>query len=245
MPNPAGTSSKRMRVILVLLSVAIVWSCAKTSSTVPRVVEQKVSVTPANKDVQLQMKTITAYDLQENVTLRDEILVQVAVVRIVGDAVYPESSRFVYVGSVAQGQQISLDSIRIKPVTIAAGERVGVQVYLWELDDYAKDQAFIHQLNQVSGLVQIPMTLMEWSSFSNPLSWFIWGARLGSVGLDWWAKRDGKDLLGVSEVQWDYADMSKGKSVRFKRGTWKGGKKGLGAYQYGFSYEIRVNDSLR
>lgn len=245
MPNTARTSSERMRLILVFFSVVFLWSCAKSISQLP--VNQVTDLTnqPVAKEVKLSLKSITAYDLQENLTLRDELMVQIAIVRIVGETVFPESSKWVYVGSVAQGQQISLDTVQLKSAVIRPGERVGVQVSLWELDDYSKDQSFVHQLNQVSGLVQIPITLLEWSSFSNPLSWFIWGARLGSVGLDWWAKRDVKDLLGVSEVQWDYVDMPKGKLARFKRGTWKGGKRGLGAYQYGFAYEIRVNDSLR
>lgn len=245
MPNTARTSSERMRLILVFFSVVFLWSCAKSISQLPVNQVTDLTVQPVAKEVKLSLKSITAYDLQENLTLRDELMVQIAIVRIVGETVFPESSKWVYVGSVAQGQQISLDTVQLKSAVIRPGERVGVQVSLWELDDYSKDQSFVHQLNQVSGLVQIPITLLEWSSFSNPLSWFIWGARIGSVGLDWWAKRDVKDLLGVSEVQWDYVDMPKGKLARFKRGTWKGGKRGLGAYQYGFAYEIRVNDSLR
>lgn len=245
MPNTARTSSERMRLILVFFSVVILWSCAKSISQLPVNQVTDLTVQPVAKEVKLSLKSIIAYDLQENLTLRDELMVQIAIVRIVGETVFPESSKWVYVGSVAQGQQISLDTVQLKSAVIRPGERVGVQVSLWELDDYSKDQSFVHQLNQVSGLVQIPITLLEWSSFSNPLSWFIWGARIGSVGLDWWAKRDVKDLLGVSEVQWDYVDMPIGKLARFKRGTWKGGKRGLGAYQYGFAYEIRVNDSLR
>lgn len=245
MPNTARTSSERMRLILVFFSVVFLWSCAKSISQLPVNQVTDLTVQPVAKEVKLSLKSITAYDLQENLTLRDELMVQIAIVRIVGETVFSESSKWVYVGSVAQGQQISLDTVQLKSAVIRPGERVGVQVSLWELDDYSKDQSFVHQLNQVSGLVQIPITLLEWSSFSNPLSWFIWGARIGSVGLDWWAKRDVKDLLGVSEVQWDYVDMPIGKLARFKRGTWKGGKRGLGAYQYGFAYEIRVNDSLR
>jgi hypothetical protein len=234
-----------MRLILVLFSVFLLSSCAKPILKAPITQSDNFKNQSLAKEVRLQLKSITAQDLQENVTLRDELLMQIAIVRIKGDTVFTIGSKWIYIGSIAQGQRIDLDSVQLKSATILPGERVGVQVSLWELDDYSKDQAFIHKLNQVSGLVQIPMTLMEWSSFSNPVSWFIWGARLGSVGLDWWAKRDAKDLLGVSEVQWDYSDMPKGKMVRFKRGTWKGGNRGLGAYQYGFAYEIRVNDSSR
>jgi hypothetical protein len=146
-----------MRVILVFLSVVFLWSCAKSVTQLPVNQAIDVRIQPVEKEVKLDLKSITAHDLQENITLRDELLVQIAIVRIVGETVFPESSKWVYVGSVAQGQQISLDTVQLKSAVIRPGERVGVQVSLWELDDYSKDQAFIHQLNQVSGLVQIPM----------------------------------------------------------------------------------------
>jgi hypothetical protein len=234
-----------MRGIVLISFLALVVSCAKPVVQVS--VHQPVvaQVLPVAKEAQVKLKNITAQDLQENLTLRDELLVQVSIVRIVGEQVFPVDVHLVYLGKVAEGQRIELDTVRLKMVRIQPGERFGVQLALWELDDYAKDQAFIHQVNQVSGLMQIPMALLDWSSLSNPVSWFIWGARLGSFGLDWWAKRDLKDLLGVSEVQWAYEDMSKGNLVRYKRGNWKGGQRGLGAYQYGFGYEIRVKDSFR
>jgi len=234
-----------MRGIVLISFLALLFSCAKPVVQVP--VQQPIvaQVQPISKEVQVTLKHITAQDIQENLTLRDELLIQVAVVRIVGEQVFPVDSKILYLGKVAQGQQILLDTVGLKKAIIQPGERVGVQLSLWEIDDYSKDQAFIHQINQVSGLMQIPMALLEWSSLSNPVSWFIWGARLGSFGLDWWAKRDLKDLLGVSEVQWAYDDMSKGNLVRYKRGNWKGGQRGLSAYQYGFGYEIRVKDSFR
>lgn len=243
--NPTRTSSERMRGIVLISFLALLVSCAKSVVQVP--VKQPVvaKVQPVLKEVQVTLKNITAQDLQENLTLRDELLMQVSVVRIVGEQVFPVDSKIIYLGKLAQGQQILLDTVGLKKANIQPGERIGVQLALWELDDYAKDQAFIHQVNQVGGLMQIPMALLEWSSLSNPVSWFIWGARLGSFGLDWWAKRDLRDLLGVSEVQWAYEDMSKGNWVRYKRGNWKGGQRGLGAYQYGFGYEIRVKDSFR
>ncbi len=234
-----------MRVILFFVAICTIWSCAKPLTPAVTSLPVTPKTQPVTKEIQLHLKSMIAHDLQENVTFRDELLIQVNQVKIIGEKVYPAGTRWIYVGSVGQGQEIKLDTVKMQAVLIRPEERLGIQVSLWELDDYSKDQAFIHQLNQVSGLVQIPLTLLEWSSISNPVSWFLWGARFGSVGLDWWAKRDGKDLLGVSEVQWDYSAMSKGKSVRFKRGNWKGGKRGLGAYHYGFSYEIRVNDSTR
>jgi hypothetical protein len=70
----------------------------------------------------------------------------------------------------------------------------------------------------------------------------MWGTRIGSVGLEYWAKQDGRDLLGVSELQWDWSVLPKGKVTRYKRGNWKGGKRGLNTFQYSYSYEIHVNE---
>jgi hypothetical protein len=240
-----------MRIIIGFLMLLIVWSCAKSVRQAPakQLLDPPATVvkriSPPVKEVKVHLQSIKAVNLQERITFYDELLLQVAIVRIVGDRVFPIDSKVVYLGKASQGQVIGLDTMRLKSVFLHPGERVGVQIALWELDDYAKDLAFVNKLNQVSGFVQIPMALFEWSSFSNPVSWFIWGARLSGFGLDWWSKRDLKDLLGVSELQWDYVDMTKGRLVRYKRGNWKGGTRGLGAYQYGFAYTVVVNDSLR
>jgi len=194
------------------------------------------------RQVNLQLATITAYDIQENVNLKDELWMEYNIVAIKDGKILRLETASRYVGSVRQGQKISLDSIPPLNIGLNPGEQIGVQVSLWELDDYTKDVYLLKQENHWGGMLQVPLMLVEWSALSNPVSWFLWGARLGSIGLDYWSKQDGRDLIGVSELQWDWEALPKGKSTRFKRGNWKGGRSGLNAYQYGFSYRIHVNE---
>ena len=110
------------------------------------------------------------------------------------------------------------------------------------LRDGAHGRAQFLPVNQVGGFLQIPIYMMEWSSVSNPLSWFLWGSRIGAWGLDWLAQVDHNDLLGVSEITWDWNDLPANMATRYKRGNWKGGKRGVNAYIYSFGYQIKVKD---
>jgi hypothetical protein len=190
----------------------------------------------------VQLASITAYDIQENLNLKDEIWVEYNVVAIKEGKILRMESASRFLGAIHQGDKMALDTIPPLRIQLNPGEQLGVQVSLWELDDYSKDQHLLKQVNQWGGMLQIPLMLVEWSSVSNPVSWFLWGARLGSIGLDYWSKQDGRDLIGVSELQWDWSEIKKGKLTRFKRGNWKGGRAGLNAYQYGYAYRIHVNE---
>lgn len=212
------------------------------------VVPQKMYSTPILKAldqprlVKLQLAAITAYKIQERINLKDELWVEYNMVVIKEGKILRLETASRYLGSIRQGQKITLDSIPTLNISLNPGEQIGVQVSLWELDDYTKDLHLLKQVNHWGGMLQVPLMLVEWSAISNPVSWFLWSARLGGMGLEYWSKHDGRDLIGVSELQWDWYDLPKGKSTRFKRVNWKGGRSVLNAYQYGISYRITVNE---
>lgn len=231
-----------MRKFVYFLALLSMIACRRTS--IPSALSTPLAVKPAesSRQVNLQLASITAYDIQENVNLKDELWVEYNVVAIKDGKILRMESASRFLGGIRQGQKIVLDSIPALRIQLNPGEQLGVQVSLWELDDYSKDQHLLKQVNQWGGMLQIPMMLVEWSSVSNPVSWFLWGARLGSIGLDYWSKQDGRDLIGVSELQWDWSEIKKGRLTRFKRGNWKGGRAGLNAYQYAYAYRIHVNE---
>ncbi|MEN9959445.1 MAG: hypothetical protein RLZZ474_1689 [Bacteroidota bacterium] len=218
-------------------------SCRRTPLSSPMLPTQvAVKDTESPRQVHVQLASISAYDIQENLNLKDELWVEYNVVAIKEGKILRMESASRFLGGIQQGGKITLDSIPALRILLNPGEQLGVQVSLWELDDYSKDQHLLKQVNQWGGMLQIPMMLVEWSSVSNPVSWFLWGARLGSIGLDYWSKQDGRDLLGVSELQWEWSEIKKGKLTRFKRGNWKGGRAGFNAYQYGYAYRVHVNE---
>ena len=233
-----------MRISILFCFVIFMFGCRKPvliPAAKPEIALTKPNI-PKPKTISLSMESITATDLQENLSFQDELIIQYSLARILGDQVKQVETVTGYIGKIHQGEKIKLDTCKRLQMVLQAGERLGVQVSVWEVDDYTKDQKLLRSVNQWGGLLQIPMTLLEWSSFNNPVSWFLWGARIGGFGLDWMAKRDVHDLIGVSEIQWDWADLPKGNSTRFKRGKWTGGQRGISAYSYGFAYQIHVND---
>ena len=50
------------------------------------------------------------------------------------------------------------------------------------------------------------------------------------------------NLIGVSEIRWNWDEIPSKNATRFKRGNWKGGKRGLNEYVYSFAYQIKVKD---
>ena len=231
-----------MRKFIYFLTFLSMMACRRT--TVPSSVQANPIVITQEKsrEISLQLASISAYDIQENVNLKDELWVEYNLVAIKKGKILRMETASRFLGGARQGDKIVLDTLPALRILLNPGEQLGLQVSLWELDDYTKDQQLLNQVNQWGGMLQVPLMLVEWSAVSNPISWFLWGARLGSLGLHYWSKQDGRDLLGVSELQWDWSALPKGKSTRFKRGNWNGGKAGLDAYQYGYAYRIHVNE---
>jgi hypothetical protein len=189
-------------------------ACRRT--VVPQVDVQKNALVKTEKprDISVQLKAIKATDIQENISFQDELWIEYNVVAIQSGKIIRLETASRFLGGIKQGAKINLDSI--PPLKIS--------------------------LNRWGGMLQVPLMILDWSALTNPVSWFMWGTRIGSVGLAYWAKQDGRDLLGVSELQWDWSVLPKGQVTRFKRGNWKGGKQGLNAFQYSYSYEIHVNE---
>jgi hypothetical protein len=92
----------------------------------------------------------------------------------------------------------------------------------------------VNRFNQVSGVYALPLAL---TSAENPIAWFLWGMKAGSLGLDWVSEIDLKDLLGVSETQFEYSTLKS--STR--TGKWIGGRKLLDAYEYQYNIQINVD----
>jgi hypothetical protein len=148
-----------------------------------------------------------------------------------------------FLKGVKKGSVISLDSILLPSVEVKKNQVLGVQISIWEVDDYTAINQTVGQINQIGGLVQI--TLLEWSSVSNPIGWFLWGARVGGLGLNWLSKKDKNDLMGVSEVQWKENEMPSKNFVRSKREVFRGKGNPLTNFNYIFNYQIISKELIR
>ena len=166
--------------------------------------------------------------------LGDELVLVGALGIIENGKIKPVQVFSSYVEKVKKGQVIRLDTIKALGVRLKPGQKASFQIALFEIEDYQPAKKWVNRFNSVSGVLALPLAL---SSAENPVAWFLWGMKVGSLGLDWVSELDMKDLLGVSETQWDYES---GVST-IRTGKWVGGRKFIDAYEYRYQIQINVD----
>lgn len=216
-----------MRLILVIFLVGL-FSCARK----PAIQLSSAPVRQSEKNIRVSPQSLNVKKTQE--FLGDELLVVGAIGIIEDGKVLPVQVFSSYVGRVKKGQVIRLDTIKSLSIRLKPGQKASFQLSIFEIEDYQPTKKWVNRFNSVSGVLALPLAL---SSVENPVAWFLWGMKAGSLGLDWVSELDVKDLLGISETQWDY-DSAK-TSVRM--GKWIGGRKRIDAYEYQYTVQINVD----
>lgn len=213
-----------MRIIPFLFLITL-FSCARKPVILP------VSA-PADINTRVSLKTLSVVKTQE--MLGDELVLVGALGIIENEKIKPVQVFSSYIGKVKKGQIIRLDTIKALDVRLRSGQKASFQISLFEIEDYQPTKKWVNRFNSVSGVLALPLAL---TSAENPMSWFLWGMKAGSLGLDWLSELDEKDLLGVSETQWDYQS---GVSTT-RNGKWVGGRKMIDAYEYRYQIQINVD----
>jgi hypothetical protein len=227
--DPARTSAVRIITILFLISL-FSFSCARKPLTQKPLVKD-LSISD-NKNVRVSLKSLSVLKTQE--ILGDELLLVGAVGIIEDRKLKPVQVFSSYLGKVKRGQVIRLDTIKALELRLQSGQKASFQLSLFEIEDYQPTKKWVNRFNSVSGVLALPLAL---TSAENPVAWFLWGMKAGSLGLDWVSELDMKDLLGVSETQWDYETVS----PSFRNGKWLGGRKFIDAYEYRYQIQINVD----
>jgi hypothetical protein len=220
--DTARTYSVRIIPFLFLITL---FSCARKSIPPPL-------VAPVEKNTLVSLKTLSVVKTQE--MLGDELVLVGALGIIENGKVRPVQVFSSYLGKVKKGQIIRLDTIKALEIRLQSGQKASFQLSLFEIEDYQPTKKWVNRFNSVSGVLALPLAL---TSAENPVAWFLCGMKAGSLGLDWVSELDTKDLLGVSETQWDYES---GEST-IRNGKWVGGRKFIDAYEYRYQIQINVD----
>jgi hypothetical protein len=230
-------------LIVLIGSLFLLGACQKKViplvQNTPEKAVKVIVAKPVIKSVSLLMKSLTANDIQENLTFSDELLMNYSISVIEEGKIIQSHAAIKQLGEIKQGQKILLDSLNLAALKLKKNQKIGIQISLWEIDNYDEIAKNLNKVNTFGGILQVPIALAEWSAVSNPLGWFLWGTRAGGMGMYFLSKVDQNDLLGVSEIIWDFDEIPVGKVERFKRGNWKGGKNGIDSYNYQFTYQIK------
>jgi len=197
------------------------------------------------KKVKLNLQALKINAIQEKLTFRDELVLNASISVFENGKLVHTGNKTSFLRGVKKGDLISLDSIQLPEFEVKKNQLLGVQVSIWEIDDYTQINQRFRQINQIGGLVQIPITLLEWSSVSNPVGWFLWGARIGGLGLSWLAQKDKDDLMGVSEVQWMEKEMPSVNFTRSKKEVFTGKGNALTNFNYVLTYQIISKEIIK
>ncbi|RXK47574.1 hypothetical protein [Aquirufa rosea] len=227
----------RYRLGFLGILCLLMTSCRKdlqTSSSNSVVAKEVIK----EKKVEFRWNQLIAKNIQENLTQADELLLIYSLVAIEKDQIVQIQPASHYVGKVKQGSVLELQKIPTLLMALKPGQSLGIQVSLWEVDDYQQVQQVLRQVNQWGGVLQVPISMMEFSSITNPFGWFMWGLRASGLAVELLNKWDGNDRLGISEMQISWEKLESFQ----KKGSWKSGPKMLNDYHYDFSYQIQVRD---
>ena len=227
--DPARAITVRIILFIFLISL-FSFSCARKPLP-QKPLDKDVSISK-DKNVRVSLQSLSVIKTQE--ILGDELLFVGAMGIIEGEKVRPVQVVTSFLGKVKKGQVIRLDTIKALAVRLKPGQKASLQLTLFEIEDYQPTKKWVNRFNTLSGVLALPLAL---TSAENPVAWFLWGMKAGSLGLDWVSELDMKDILGVSETQWDYETVS----PSFRNGKWIGGRKFIDAYEYRYQIQINVD----
>lgn len=187
--------------------------------------------------VQLQINQIKAIDLEESISMADELMLNYSM------ASFDESGKAIEVVNGAWGVEKAkkgqVFSEKFKPIQLKMPPKgkIIASVILTEIDDYEKAKAVITSINKLGGLAQGVAALIELGSYETPLAFVAGTLQAAGLGIKLVDHFDNDDILGSDIRQISANDFSRTVTIPlvFK------GKVLLDKYHYQMSYSLVNN----
>ncbi len=196
---------------------------------------------------QLRPLQLTAVNLEETVSQRDEIMLAYSLATF---DVQNKPAGVVNGGwgveTVRKGQVIELQAGQ-KPaapidITVPRGGRVVASLVLVEVDAYDRAQQLVDQVKRVHNVVAGPASwLLTAAEVLTPLRYVSAGLAASGVGLKLVDHLDDDDLLGQSSVDLTETELRQNKQGYVRVPVIFTGRNLRDAYEYRLTYDIRLN----
>jgi hypothetical protein len=199
---------KKNNLLISLITILIFTSCKTT---------KPVASTPVLKDektVTLQIKSLEAINLEEDLTFADEIVLTYSLTAL------DENNKVIQVANGSWGVESMKKGAlilkeRFKPIelTVPTKSKVLSSVILTEIEDYKKAQNTVLKINSFGGLSKIPALFISLGEYETPLAVVFAILQAAGIGLKAAERFDKDDLLGQSTFEIKMDTISKAKQI--------------------------------
>jgi hypothetical protein len=196
------------------------------------------SAAPKTVESTLQITSLKVNDLEENLTLQDEVLLAYSLTTF--DA--QNQSKEVINGTwgikkVAQKDSFLREDFQPISLQIPHNGKMLASVVLVEIDDYQATQRWLKDAQKVGTLVGVPAVLLEIGTLATPLKYISAGLIAAGAGFELTQKIDSDDILGQINHEVSYAQSLRQPLI--KVAVPLKGKKGLTTYNYSLTFELK------
>lgn len=206
--------------------------------TAQKPIAAPVIVSPKVVESTLQITELQANDLEENLTLQDELLLAYSLTAFDANNRATGSINGTWgVEKVKQDAVFGRTSFPPVTLPIPHNGKILASVVLVEIDDYQTTQSWLKNAQKVGTVVSVPAIFLEIGALATPLKYISAGLVAAGVGFELTQKIDNDDILGQTNHEFSYAQALRQPIIKvavpFK------GKRGLTTYDYNLSFEIK------
>lgn len=227
------------KVLPALFLTFGLFSCKTAQTSVSNQQSEKINLI---KTAQMQVKSLQATDLQEDLSFADELTLAYSMTVVNENNLVTQTVNGSWgVQKVKKKQLIAENEFKPIEIIIPEKSKLLTSVVLVEVDDYEKAKKTVAQINELGGLAQIPATLIELGSMDTPLSLILLGLKATGTGLKIIDHFDKDDVLGQNTFTLTQEDLKKGQTLYSIPLTFKGGKTFVNTYHYDLAYLLKIS----
>lgn len=149
------------------------------------------------KTLVFQVKSLKAIDLEEDLTLADEVVLTYSL------TVVDENNKIIQVAngswgveSMKKDQEVLGDKFKPIELLIPIKGKMMSSLVLTEIEDYQKAQELVNKINTFGGLGKIPAMFVSLGEYETPLAVVFASLQAAGIGIKAIDKYDKDDILG-------------------------------------------------